>query len=175
MTATETSATVRPPRQHAAVSTPAISEKAQARMIRQKILEHEQHAEELEALQVTPVRRRIFSPWPDADNEQEELKTLRESFAAVKADFVDLDGQSWETPAAREMLVNWVSHPRFLLPEPAESRSKCDVCPANSPHDRECESQSRSCKAWCWSGVDISAFTEVGVASMVDELEGTAP
>ncbi|RDX40049.1 hypothetical protein OH76DRAFT_1476300, partial [Lentinus brumalis] len=91
MTAMETSATVRPPRQHAAASTPAISEKAQARMIRQKILEHEQHAEELEALQVTP----------------EELKTLRESFAAVKADFVDLDGQSWETPAAREMLVNW--------------------------------------------------------------------
>ncbi|RDX40226.1 hypothetical protein OH76DRAFT_1490476 [Lentinus brumalis] len=87
-------ATVRPARQHAAASTPAISEKAQARMIRQKILEHEQHVEELEALQVTP----------------EELKTLQESFAAVKADFVDLDGQSWETPAAREMLVNWSAH-----------------------------------------------------------------
>ena len=40
---------------------------------------------------------------------QDELKTLRESFAAVKAEFVDLDGQSWETTTARKMLIDWVS------------------------------------------------------------------
>lgn len=56
----EPSATVRPPRRHAAAPTPEISGKAQARMIRQKILEHEQQVEELEALQVTTVRRRLF-------------------------------------------------------------------------------------------------------------------
>ncbi|KAI0694080.1 hypothetical protein C8T65DRAFT_744492 [Cerioporus squamosus] len=87
----EPSATVCPPRRHATALTPAISKKAQARMIRQTILEHEQQVEELEALKVTA----------------EELNALQESFAAVKAEFVDLDGQSWETPTAREMLVDW--------------------------------------------------------------------
>ena len=57
----ESSATIRLPRR--AVSAP-MSEKARARMIRQEILEHEQHVEDLEALRITPVRVCIpLSSW----------------------------------------------------------------------------------------------------------------
>ncbi|RDX42409.1 hypothetical protein OH76DRAFT_1411177 [Lentinus brumalis] len=83
----ERSETIRGPKRPA----PAISDKFQARLDRVKMLEHEQQMEDLEALKHTP----------------EDLRILQESFAAVKAEFVDLDGQSWDTPAAREMLVNW--------------------------------------------------------------------
>ena len=45
--------TIRPPKRSAPPGN--YSDRAQARMIRQKILEHEQEIEDLEALKVTPV------------------------------------------------------------------------------------------------------------------------
>ena len=42
---------------------------------------------------------------------QEELRTLRDSFSSVKAEFTDLDGLSWETPIARQILHGWVCSP----------------------------------------------------------------
>ncbi|RPD53861.1 hypothetical protein L226DRAFT_617274 [Lentinus tigrinus ALCF2SS1-7] len=85
----ERSATIRSPKRPAPV--PPMSDKSQARMVRQKILEHEQQMEDLEASKVTA----------------EDLQVLQQSFAGVKAEFMDLDGQSWDSPAAREMLVDW--------------------------------------------------------------------
>ncbi|RPD68799.1 hypothetical protein L226DRAFT_540333 [Lentinus tigrinus ALCF2SS1-7] len=76
-----------------------MSERAQARMVRQRILEYEQQLEDIEAMKMTP----------------EELRTLQDSFAEVKTEFVDLDGQSWETATAREMLVDW--HARQAMRE----------------------------------------------------------
>ncbi|RPD53841.1 hypothetical protein L226DRAFT_617256 [Lentinus tigrinus ALCF2SS1-7] len=77
--------TVRPPKR----SAPSYSERAEARMIRQKLLEMEQEFEEQEALK----------------NHPEEMRILRESVASVKAEFSPLDGQSWDTPAGREELA----------------------------------------------------------------------
>ncbi|RPD53851.1 hypothetical protein L227DRAFT_581006 [Lentinus tigrinus ALCF2SS1-6] len=68
---------------------------------------------------MTPVRRRfsLVSSWlvHAKHVRKEELRTLQDSFAEVKTEFVDLDGQSWETATAREMLVDWVSRPVFAL------------------------------------------------------------
>ncbi|KAI0694098.1 hypothetical protein C8T65DRAFT_833550 [Cerioporus squamosus] len=90
MTTMERSSTIRAPKR----PVPAISDKFQARLDKLKMLEHEQQMEDLEVLKNT-------------SRGQEDLQILQESFAAVKAEFMDLDGQSWDTPAAREMLVNW--------------------------------------------------------------------
>ncbi|KAI8970763.1 hypothetical protein BD414DRAFT_233830 [Trametes punicea] len=68
-----------------------LSGKAQQRLIRQAVIKAELEAEEREALKMTP----------------EELKILQDSVASVKAEFSDLDGLSWDTPAARELLEQW--------------------------------------------------------------------
>ncbi|KAM5529977.1 hypothetical protein V8D89_016355 [Ganoderma adspersum] len=80
--------TIRPPKRPAPTN---YSDRAQARMIRQKLIEQEQEIEDLEALKVTA----------------EELRILRDSFSSVKAEFTDLDGLSWDTPIARQVLLNW--------------------------------------------------------------------
>ncbi|TBU52851.1 hypothetical protein BD310DRAFT_962386 [Dichomitus squalens] len=72
---------------------PNYSDRAQARIIRQKLLEHEQEIEDRQAFNITP----------------EELRILTESFSSVKAEFTDLDGLSWETPLARQVLLAWHS------------------------------------------------------------------
>ncbi|KAJ2973293.1 hypothetical protein NUW54_g12091 [Trametes sanguinea] len=68
-----------------------LSDKAQQRLIRQAVIQAELEAEEREALRMTA----------------EELKILQDSVASVKAEFLDLDGLSWDTPAARELLEQW--------------------------------------------------------------------
>ncbi|KAI1793603.1 hypothetical protein LXA43DRAFT_196929 [Ganoderma leucocontextum] len=80
--------TIRPPKRPAPAN---YSDRAQARMIRQKLIEQEQEIEDREALKITP----------------EELRILRDSFSSVKAEFTDLDGLSWDTPIARQVLLNW--------------------------------------------------------------------
>ncbi|KAI0328327.1 hypothetical protein GY45DRAFT_1326459 [Cubamyces sp. BRFM 1775] len=68
-----------------------LSDRAQQRLIRQAVIQAELEAEEREALKMTP----------------EELKILQDSVKSVKAEFTDLDGLSWNTPAARELLEQW--------------------------------------------------------------------
>ncbi|KAL7278377.1 hypothetical protein ACG7TL_008357 [Trametes sanguinea] len=68
-----------------------LSDKAQQRLMRQAVIQAELEAEEREALKMTP----------------EELKTLQDSVASVKAEFLDLDGLSWDTPEGRELLAQW--------------------------------------------------------------------
>ncbi|KAI0751925.1 hypothetical protein C8Q80DRAFT_607196 [Daedaleopsis nitida] len=85
--ALQRSVTIRPPKR----SAPGISERGQARLIRQKLLEDEQEWEDRLALGITPA----------------ELKILQASVASVKAEFADLDGLSWDTPSAQQLLLHW--------------------------------------------------------------------
>ncbi|OSC97284.1 hypothetical protein PYCCODRAFT_1462020 [Trametes coccinea BRFM310] len=114
-----------------------LSDKAQQRLMRQAVIQAELEAEEREALKMTP----------------EELKTLQDSVASVKAEFMDLDGLSWDTPAGRELLAQWhaeqAARQRATSPEGAGGvplrRSKApsalsfpespviDITPAPSP------------------------------------------
>ncbi|KAI0628348.1 hypothetical protein C8Q77DRAFT_1162339 [Trametes polyzona] len=68
-----------------------LSDKAQQRLMRQAVIQAELEAEEREALKMTA----------------EELRILQESVKSVKAEFSDLDGLSWDTPQAREILEQW--------------------------------------------------------------------
>ncbi|PIL34730.1 hypothetical protein GSI_03511 [Ganoderma sinense ZZ0214-1] len=90
--------TIRPPKRPAPSN---YSDRAQARMIRQKLIEQEQEIEDREALKVTA----------------EELRILRDSFSSVKAEFTDLDGLSWDTPTARQVLLNWHAQQAALRDE----------------------------------------------------------
>ncbi|KAI0668019.1 hypothetical protein C8Q78DRAFT_1047836 [Trametes maxima] len=68
-----------------------LSDRAQQRLIRQAIIQAECEAEERDALRITA----------------EELQILRDSVKSVKAEFADLDGLSWDTPAAQQFLQQW--------------------------------------------------------------------
>ncbi|KAI0773499.1 hypothetical protein C8Q74DRAFT_1368092 [Fomes fomentarius] len=68
-----------------------MSDRSQARLQRQRMLELQQEAADLEALKMTP----------------EQFKILQDTFADVSIEFSDLDGLSWDTPEAREALRNW--------------------------------------------------------------------
>ncbi|KAI0363179.1 hypothetical protein BV20DRAFT_1126437, partial [Pilatotrama ljubarskyi] len=68
-----------------------LSARAQQRLVRQAIAQAELDAEERLALAIT----------------HEDLQILHDSVRSVKAEFPDLDGLSWDTPQAREMLLQW--------------------------------------------------------------------
>ncbi|KAH9927894.1 hypothetical protein B0H21DRAFT_712195 [Amylocystis lapponica] len=90
------SATIRPDRQSLARSE---GERARMRYIRQKLLEEEERIAECEALSMTEAQR----------------SALLASFRAVKFEFTDLDGLSWDAPAARRLLDQWAAPPRTRL------------------------------------------------------------
>ncbi|KAI0350731.1 hypothetical protein OH77DRAFT_1593303 [Trametes cingulata] len=96
-----------------------LSGKAQQRLIRQAIAQAELEAEERQALLITP----------------EELRILHESVKSVKAEFHPLDGLSWDTPQAREMLQQWHAE------QAARQRALQRVSPSPSSPSAELEEQ----------------------------------
>ncbi|KAI0751927.1 hypothetical protein C8Q80DRAFT_1119527 [Daedaleopsis nitida] len=71
----------------------AVGGRTAARVLRQRICELEQEEEDshILAVKMTP----------------EEYKLLHDTFASVKGEFHDLDGLSWQTPQARQVLHDW--------------------------------------------------------------------
>ncbi|OJT14752.1 hypothetical protein TRAPUB_8683 [Trametes pubescens] len=73
-----------------------LSDKAQQRLMRMAIVQAELEAEERDALKITA----------------EELQILQDSVKSVKAEFDDLDGLSWDTPEAQQILDQWAARSR---------------------------------------------------------------
>ncbi|KAH9940224.1 uncharacterized protein BXZ73DRAFT_75812 [Epithele typhae] len=69
------------------------SDRVQARMTRQKRIEEEQEQEDREALRAIRAQR--------------EHHGLEAAFLDVRTEFSDLDGLSWESPDARQILLRW--------------------------------------------------------------------
>ncbi|EIW52235.1 uncharacterized protein TRAVEDRAFT_75291 [Trametes versicolor FP-101664 SS1] len=104
-----------------------LSDKAQQRLMRMAVIQAELEAEEREALKITA----------------EELQILQDSVKSVKAEFDDLDGLSWETPEAQQILDQW--HAEQAARSRAHSlshiggvpmrRSNAQYIPSTSPHN----------------------------------------
>ncbi|KAL1940921.1 hypothetical protein VTO73DRAFT_7557 [Trametes versicolor] len=104
-----------------------LSDKAQQRLMRMAVIQAELEAEEREALKITA----------------EELQILQDSVKSVKAEFDDLDGLSWETPEAQQILDQWHAeqaarsraHSLSHLGGVPMRRSNAQYIPSTSPNN----------------------------------------